>query len=271
VSPLWRDEVGVHISADKVCLVRLGRGFKPRVTAEHEKILADRGSVSWSTALSAVDELLGKSEWQRAALRVVVADCWVRYAIVPWVADLRSTQERLTHGRQLLASIYGEAVSGWEVCLSEAPPGLSRVACAMPGELLTEIADLVARRGARLASLQPQLIFAYQNWRHCLPASGAWFVTIGDGTLTAARLSNGSWDRVHSVRIGSDWTRDLKRLQKFGRLASASAAEGTVYIDAPQAWREIAGPQGGDLHWLEADREPATTLQKLQRVRRLAA
>ncbi len=271
MSPLWRDEVGVHLSPDKVCLVRLRRGFRPRVTGEHEQLLADRGSGSWSAALAALDELLGKPEWQKAALRVVVADYWVRYAVVPWVADLRATQERESHGRQLLTSIYGEAVSGWQLRLSEGPPGRSRVACAMPAQLLAEIGAVAARRAARLSSLQPQLIVAYQNWRHSLPAAGAWFVTIGNGTLTAARIGDNCWDRVHSVRIGSDWARELKRLQKFGRLASSNTAEGAVYVDAPQAWREIAGPEGRDLHWLEADREPATTLQKLQRVRRLAA
>jgi len=165
VSPLWRDEVGIHLSPDRVCLVRLRRGLRPQVTAEHEQSLADRGSGSWSEALAAVDELLEKSEWRKAALRVVVADYWVRYAIVPWVADLRSTQERLSHGRQLLASIYGEAVSGWELRLSEGPPGLARVACAMPAELLAQIGALAVRRAARLTSLQPQLIFAYQNRR----------------------------------------------------------------------------------------------------------
>ena len=44
-----------------------------------------------------------------------------------------------------------------------------------------------------------------------------------------------------------------------------------MYVDAPYAWREVAGEVGRDLHWLEDDERPLTTLQRLSRVRRLAA
>ena len=282
MSPLWRDEVGVHLSPERVCMVRLRRGLRPRVVAEYEQVVkahsasvaaaeTDSRCSNWSASLATVEQLLAEPQWRGAALRIVIADCWVRYSIVPWAADLRSAPERLAHARQLLASAFGEAVSGWELRLSEAAPGFARVACAMPTELLADVGALAARHQVPLASLQPQLIFAYDNWRCSLPAAGAWFVTIGDGTLTAVRMGNRAWDRVHSIRIGPDWARELKRLQKFGRLASANTAEGAVYVDAPQAWREVAGPDGNELHWLEAQREPPTTLQRLGRVRRLAA
>jgi hypothetical protein len=120
-------------------------------------------------------------------------------------------------------------------------------------------------------SLQPQLTSAYDTWRHALPQSGAWFVSIGDGTLAAARIAATGWDRVHSVRIGPDWTRELKRLQTFGRLASQTPEEALVYVDAPYAWREVAGAGGRDLHWLEVDERPPSTLARLSRARRLAA
>ena len=84
------------------------------------------------------------------------------------------------------------------------------------------------------------------------------------------------------MRIGSDWTRELKRLQTFGRLASNIPEEGQVFVDAPHAWREVAaGAAGasaagasaaaGGLHWLEEEGGPMTTLQRLVRARRLAA
>lgn len=271
MSRSWRDEIGVHLAPQRLCVVRLKRGLKPLPAAENEQGVQSQVAGHWRGALTALDELLGKPEWRGAPLRVVLADCWARYAIVPWATDLRTAQERLGHARQLLASTYGDAVSGWEIRLSEAPPGSARVACTIPLELLEAVRAVCTKNQARLATLQPQLIAAYENWRQCLPASGAWFVTVGDGTLAAARLGESGWDRVHSVRIGTDWARDLKRLQTFGRLASSRSEEGQVYVDAPQAWREVAGPAGRDLHWLEEESPPNTTLQRLGRVRRLAA
>jgi hypothetical protein len=269
VSPLWRDEIGIHLSPNRVCIVRVKRGLRPTVVAEHEQPVKAAAAGHWSAPLEVMSELLEKADG--AALHVVLADCWVRYAVVPWADSLSSPLEQLGHGRQLLESIYGDAVSGWEVRLSAAPPQSSRIACSMPSELLAQLTTVAFKRGVRLASLQPQLIVAYENWRHRLPASGAWFVTVGDGTLAAARLCRSAWDRVHSVRIGRYWVRELNRLQTFGRLASASPDDGKVYVDAPQAWREVAGPAGADLQWLEDEPTSLTTLQRLARVRRLAA
>ncbi|MDB6092371.1 MAG: hypothetical protein JWN85_5155 [Gammaproteobacteria bacterium] len=271
MSPLWRDEIGVHLSPRRLCMVRLKRGVKPTLLAEHEEECKPAQANEWTAALQALDTLLAQPVWRGALLRVVIADSWARYAIVPWVSELSSTDERVGHARQLLASTYGDAVSDWEVRLSEAPPESPRVACTIPVALLEGLRAVCARQDVKLASLQPQLVAAYDGWRHRLPAAGAWFVTVDEGTLAAARIGRTGWDRVYSVRIGSDWARELKRLQTFGRLASASPDEGQVFVDAPQAWREVAGAAGQDLQWLEEDSAPMTTLQRLARARRLAA
>lgn len=271
MSPLWRDEIGIDLAPRRVGMVRLQRGIRPAVVAEREQTVGSKIALHWAGSLATVDTLLGQSDWQGAALHVVVADCWARYAIVPWVADLTSADERLGHARQLLASTYGDAVSGWDVRLSDTPPGSVRIACTMPVELLEGVRAICTAHDAKLASLRPQLVAAYENWRHRLPPSGAWFVTVSEDTLAAVRVTQRAWDRVHNVRIGSDWTRELKRLQMFGRLATMSPNEGQVYVDAPDAWRVVAGPAGQNVHWLEDDADSLTTLRQLGRLRRLAA
>jgi hypothetical protein len=271
VSLSWHDEIGVHLAPSRLLLIRMGRGFKRKVIVQHERAIGNASGTDWTGTLAVLDELFKQPEWQRAPTRLVLADCWVRYALVPWAAALSSADEQLSHARQVLVRLYGGAVGEWSVCLSQAPPGQARVACAMPEELLSTLREIHTRHAMKILSLQPQLLVAYGNWRAQLPASGAWFVTIGEGTLAAARLGERTWDRIHNVRIGSDWTRDLKRLQVFGRLASARPEEGQVYVDAPAAWREVAGSAGQNLHWLEEDSGVKTTLQHLGRMRRLAA
>jgi hypothetical protein len=276
VSPLWRDEVGAYLSPHRLCLVRMKRGVKPSHVAEHELRFEGVKTDSWAAALEAFAGTLAQAPWAGTHTRVVIADHWARYAIVPWVAALDSVEERLAHGRQLLTSLYGEAVAGWDVRISEAPPQATRVVCAVPAELLAGLRAACAAHGSPLLSLQPQLVAAYEAWRHCLPQANAWFVSVEQGSLAAARLGRHGWDRVHGVRIGADWLRELKRLQTFGRLASNSPEEGRVYVDAPHAWREVAAgaAAGGDssgLQWLEEPNGPMTTLQRLGRTRRLAA
>jgi hypothetical protein len=272
VSPLWRDEAGVHLAPHRLCMVRLKRGLKPAPLRECDQEVRNERPNDWMAVLQALESTLAQPQWQGALLRVVVADSWARYAIVPWVEALTSTSERVGHARQLLASTYGDAVSDWEVRLSDAPPGSPRVACTMPVALLEGLRALCTRQNIKLISLQPHLVAAYECWRHRLPPGGGWFVTVDEGTLAAARIGRAGWDRVYSVRIGADWTRELRRLQTFGRLAGANPQEGTVYVDAPLPWRAAAGTAAPDLQWLDEEPSaPMSTLQRLGRARRLAA
>src|SRR5438045_9191622 len=98
------------------------RGVQPADLSEHEQRFEGAGTDSWAAALEAFASLLGQSPWTGASTRVVIADHWARYAIVPWVAALNSAEERLAHGRQLLASLDGEAVAAWRVRAVEPRP-----------------------------------------------------------------------------------------------------------------------------------------------------
>lgn len=276
MSPLWRDEVGVYLSPHHLCLVKMQRGVHPKLAAEHEQRFEGVKDEAWNRPLEALAAMLAQEPWSGTRLRFVLADHWARYAIAPWVAALGSNEERIAHGRQLLGSLYGDAIAGWDVRISEAPPGANRVVCAISGELIAAVRSVCVAHGCKLLSLQSQLVASYGAWRHALPESSAWFVSIEPGSMAAARVGRHGWDRVHVVRIGTDWTRELKRLQTFGRLASHTPQEGQVYVEAPHAWREIAlaaagSTDAGGLQWLEDSGAELTTLQHLSKARRMAA
>jgi hypothetical protein len=256
VSPLWRDKVAIQLSPRRLVLTRTGRGLRPKPSAEENRPYENAEDASWTTAMNVLRERLAQPAWQDANARVVLSDHWVRYAIVPWSNDLHGRDERLTHARFALADIYGESVTSWTVRLSETFPGNLQVACAVPSALFDELQELLASHRLNLVSLQPRLIAAFNRWRHRLPSCGAWFVSIEEGSLAAARLSRSGWDRVHAVRIGPDWTVEMKRLQTFARLAGARAEDGVVFADAPASLRRATeGTQG--LQWLE-DEETAS-------------
>ena len=267
MSPLWRDEIGIYLAPHKLALTRLARGLRPRAAGEAAWSRPFPGDSHWAAALDALDGFLSQAEWQNAAVRLVVADSWVRYAMVPYSDDLSGEAERLIHARHVLMGIYGEVVSQWTVTLSEGAPGMPSVACALPSALVEDLRLRLERHKLPLKSLQPQLVAAYNHWRGKLPEGAAWFVSIEQGTLAAARLVKGGWDRVHSVRIGSDWAVELRRLQTFGRLASATTQD-TVYVDAPTGLRAAAGASGADLVWLDEERAGESLTGKLEFLRR---
>jgi hypothetical protein len=271
VSPLWRDEVGIYLAQRRVCLLRIRRGIKPALLQDenHVEPLAAPG---WEGVLALLEQRLSQGPWSDARARIVVADQWVRYSVVPWSDALSSAAERMAHARELMSGIFGDAMTDWTLSLSEAPPGASCLASAMPSALLESLREMTARHGQKLASVQPQLIAAYNSWRHVLPAGdAAWFVTVEEGSLAALRMCADGIDRVHAVRIGPDWGRELKRLQTFGRLASASPTDGRVYVDLPAALRTLRPENSADLEWLDDANPPLTTLHQLEHLRRKAA
>jgi hypothetical protein len=263
--------VGIHLAQRRVCLVRIRRGMRPTLAAaiDHAEPLAPAG---WQGALALLEQRMAEGTWSDARLRVVIADHWVRYAVVPWSDALSSAGERLAHARELMAGVFGADMSDWTLSLSEAPPGASRLASAIPTGLLQALREFSVRHGQKLASVQPQLIASYNTWRHILPATeAAWFVTVAPGSLAALRLCGDGIDRVHAVRIGLDWARELKRLQTFGRLASASPADGRVFVDLPVALSALRPETSTGLEWLEQPNPPVTTLHQLEHLRRRAA
>jgi len=271
VSPLWRDEIGVFLAPHKLLLTRQAKGVRARADGEASWNNSFAGDSHWNAALAALDGYLSRPEWQKAAVRVVVADNWVRYAMVPHSDALNGADEKMTHARHVLTGIFGEVVSQWTLTLGDSPPGASRLACAIPTALLEELEFLLARYKLPLRSLQPQLVAAYNHWRGKLPDGDAWFVSIEQGTLAAARLARGGWDRVHSVRIGANWEIELRRLQTFGRLANASTQEGQVYVDAPAGLRDSADKSAAGLIWLDEDQAVKSTSGQLEYLRRQQA
>lgn len=269
MSPLWRDEVAIYLSPGRIVLARMKRGIRPSICAECDLPVLNTEIGRWEPALDVLEEPLREPAWQSAAARLIVADHWARFAIVPWSDALAESAERLEHARFCLTRTYGDIVSQWRVTLSDSPPGVLQVACAIPAALLDRIQELAEARGLRIKSVQPQLIAAFNSWRDRLPKEDAWFVSLEPGSLAAAHFTAAGWDRVHSIRIGEDWVTELRRLRTVGRLARTGGDAARVYVDSPHWLRAADGQGQDDLIWLadsEAGEVPPERFGLLQRI-----
>jgi hypothetical protein len=245
--------------------------LRSQSVAEKTLALPDGSLNDYSSTLAAVSKELENPVWRHANARVVIADHWVRYAIVPWSLELADDDERLAHGRLILRQVYGDEMGDWTVALAETIAGHARLVCAIPSQLQVGLQSVLELAGLRLLSLEPHLVVAFERWRSRMPGVGGWFVTIDEGSLAAVRLERDSWEEVHCVRIGSDWSADLKRLQTFGRLASGRSEGCKVLVDAPPWLRRVAAVTSDALEWLEADGDAVGTQQKLSQIKDLHA
>lgn len=250
MSPLWRDEIGLLITPRRLVFARIARGIRPRRVAE-ARASVDGGHFSnWEPALAVLREQLARPGWSGANVRIVVADPWVRYMIVPPEQGLENEAERVAHARHLLSQAFGD-MSEWTLTLSDEFPAQGRVASAIPTALLSGLTQEVAASGSRVISAQPRLIAAFNQAAMRLPTAACWFVAVDDGSLAAAHVTPLGWDRVHTIRIGTDWNAELKRLRLFGRIVGGQDNEEKVFVDAPVWLRAPTSAEDDSLVWLE--------------------
>jgi hypothetical protein len=223
----------------------------------------------WEATIGVLGGCLVDPIWNRAACRIIVANHWIRFAIVPWSDQLSDSDERLVLARHCLSKIYGDVASQWFVTLNEAPPGRPQVACAIPRALLDEIERHTESCGLRVRSIQPQLIAAFNCWRAHLPNASGWFVTLEEGSLAAAHLSHGAWDAVRTVRTDRHWGVELHRLQTESRLAGKEAER--IHLDAPQEFRTAAEGASDEVVWLGAATGAVDGVAPLALVQRIYA
>ncbi len=264
--PLWRDEIAIFISPRRIALARRERGLKGRITAATEVAVAD-GSVGDSApALAQLAALLLETKWQDAVARVVVADSWARFGVLPVPASRIDAASRTAHARFILADTYGECVADWQVALEDNPPGRSSVACAMPGGFKAALDAVLGEARLKPASLQPLLVVAFNAWRRKLARGDLWFMAVEDGWLSAVQLADGVWNRVHSARLSGDTSVEFERMQAFARLTRSASGSARIYVAAPPGIRQRVTRIGSELEWLEAgavDGAPAHELALL--------
>lgn len=263
MSPLWRDEIGLYVSPTVIIVNRMRRGLRPVCEAHESVDLVPVAGGGFEVPLQALTGLLEDVRWRNANVRIVVADSWVRFALVPWSAGLTS-DERLTHSWHVMEQAFGEMRNDWRLAVGNTGAGWAQLACAMPAALNDGLLQVAAQAGLRVLSLQPQLVVAFNCARDRIPPASGWFVTMNAGSLAAAQFGPHGWEQVRSVRIGSDWEAELRRLRRFGQLTARGAEDARVFVDAPLWVQHLAKM---DVEGLEMLPPPAgqarATLQSL--------
>lgn len=127
---------------------------------------------------------------RRAEVTVVLSNHHVRYAVVPR-GGAATPEEEMALARFHFTRIHGERAKGWEVRVSEG------LACAIDAALLQDIRALFKGK-ARLVSVQPSLMHAYNGARRKIPREGAWLVLAEKGRTCLARLAAQGWAWVHN-------------------------------------------------------------------------
>ena len=245
---LLGDRVLISLSPAEVALVRLHGTFRPRVVAK--RVLAcdpAQTAEPWKGAASALATLAAELKGVKARVTVVLSNHFVRYTLVPSSKGLDRPEEELAFAQYHFAKVHGERSKSWDARLSTGPAGAARVASAVDAALLRAIEACFPAGGkARLASVQPYLMCAFNRWRGEIPGKGAWFLLVEPQRSCLAFLEEGRWAAVRNTKGEFDdpaqWTALLDRER---HLVASAAPASSVLVHTRNNWKAPAVEAGG--------------------------
>ncbi|MBI4205209.1 MAG: hypothetical protein HY527_09300 [Betaproteobacteria bacterium] len=199
---LWRDHLRIGLGSKWLALAGYRRGLRPTPSAK-EIVVVDSADASgpWQAAVDALPAALALWDRPRLDVTVVLSNHFVRYALLPWNATLKSEAEWLALARHRFSSVHGPLAEEWVVRVAETGGRESpRIASAIDQALLAAIEEGIAGAGASLVSVQPYLMAAFNRMRPMIGNASSWLVIEEPGRLTLALIQGGVWRAIRSRR-----------------------------------------------------------------------
>lgn len=179
-----------------------------RIALCEDRVLVSTGQVlsldkpaegpAWQAAVDALPGILSSCESRTA--EIVLADHFVRYALLPWSDSLKTHAQWLALARHRFCAVHGPVANSWEIKFAETAPAGPRLACAVDVDLVDALAAHFSGTSVDLVSVLPFLVAAFNQVRHRTGGS-CWLVIEEPGRLTLALFMRGVWVAIRSRRL----------------------------------------------------------------------
>ena len=236
---LWRDRILASLAPGGVAWLRLSHGRQGEVRdKQHVRIDAQAGEAPWAAAAAAFQKQSASWLTYSSDVSVVLSNEFVRYALIPPTAGVNGEAEALALARFHFGKIHGSRAQAWDMRLSPAPRGASRMAAAVDSTLIKHVRDCFPHGAqARLQSVQPWLMAAYNSARGQVPGAGAWLLLMEPERACVALLSGSTWKSVQNIRVDrqdADHGATLLERERM-RLDGAPAPHAVLVHDARES------------------------------------
>jgi hypothetical protein len=217
VSLLLREELRVVFCRDQLQMVRLASKLtlKGRVYSVLEKksiSFETDEEISWKNAIEELESFLAGMENKPELTSIVLANHFLRYAIVEVDKTLKSGAEQIAFATHRFSQLYGENANSWEIRLDQESARAPFIATAVDRGLIVGLREMFKSVNVKLHSIQPCLMKAYNLSQTAFVNKNAWFVMFEHGNLCLAWLKAGSINTVRTIKVGADWQEKLTEI-----------------------------------------------------------
>jgi hypothetical protein len=234
---LPRPRVLIGLSPAAATLARLEGVRKPRLVGGRAlECDSPAAGEPWAGAAAALPALAAELADLHCDVTVVLSNHFVRYALVPASDTLKSGDEETAFARYCFAKVHGERAKAWEVRLSAADAGSSRLASAIDPGLLAAIRACFPPAGKpRLVSVQPYLMAAFNRSDARRGRHSGWLLLVEPQRACLACIEGGRWTAVRNVKGDYDAPAQWTELLERERYVAGGSAEADVTVHAPAA------------------------------------
>lgn len=198
--PLWRNRLYIAIGPERISLLKLGRGLKMRILARHDEAVAPSGKQpSWQALLDKLTQVLSQPEWQNADVSIVLSNRLVRYAMIPFDAQLQNYSAQEAFARHRLTQIHGVMVEQWELRILPGKTGQPRLVSALDRPLLEGLRQMCATHKLGLRSVTPYLMPVFNCCRKSIKSDPVWLILHEQNYSLFALLERGEFIAANGV------------------------------------------------------------------------
>jgi hypothetical protein len=229
---LWHNRLCIAISPDRISMVRLGRGLKPKLLGKHDEAISASGKQSsWQAAVERLAQILAEPEWKNADVDIVLSNRLAQYAAITFDSQLKKYPEQEAYARHVLNQTYGPHAAQWELRIQRGKDGGRWLVSAVELSLLEGLRQACAAHNLGLRSVTPYLMPVFNRFRNGIKADPAWLVINEPGHSLIVLLNKGEFATINGVSHAN--TGELpKLLDRENLICGLSQPCKTIYLHA---------------------------------------
>lgn len=205
----WRSRLFLALYPDRVVWLHAAKGLHARITAKNSVSCTVDKAMPWRGALSVLPEVLRTAQASGMRVTAILSNRLLRYALVPNPDSARSREELDLLARHAFERAHGDAVANWDIRLSDAAAGQPALASAVDRELIVTLRETIVASGARLVSIQPYLMAAFNRLNSGTRIRDGIFVMAEPERLSLLAWKQSGWCGVQQVYATNDWMDSL--------------------------------------------------------------
>ncbi|MYM90383.1 hypothetical protein GTP91_24825 [Rugamonas sp. FT82W] len=208
--------------------------------------------VSWTVAeaVAEMDRHFTKQGGRRGSIDIVLADAFVRYAVLPWSEKLSGQQEVEALARIRLEELFGTAVAAWDIVVDRREFGHGGLVCAVAPNFPNLLRECCAAHNLTLRSLMPDFMERYNRLRGQIKAIEFLYASVADGRCQIAYRNDTGWHSMRAVSMREHSAEALTDILQREILLQDCPDNVGIYLDLPESWLALRSDLAPHYHVL---------------------